>query len=176
MSIAAPLNDVVLRPTELGDLDFVVALERHPENAPFIGQWSRDEHAAALARSDREHWIIARAAAPAGERIGERVGFLIAYDLRAAGFGVHVKRVVVADKSRGVGRRALRRFIEHAVVDLAPPYIWLSVFPDNVRAQRCYTALGFREATLTTAERQVYQNAVEFSDESKVMLLAVASS
>jgi RimJ/RimL family protein N-acetyltransferase len=164
MSVAASSNDIVLRPTERHDLDFVLALERHPENAPFVGQWSREEHTAAIDRPDREHWIVEVAGAP------DPVGFLIAYDLRATGFGVHVKRIVVTDKSRGVGRCALRRFIEHAVRDLAPACIWLTVFAENVRAQRCYAALGFREAALTTAERRLYQDAVDFSDASKVML------
>ncbi len=170
MSVPPLLTDVVLRPTELDDLDFVLSLERHPENAPFIGQWSREEHAATIERPDREHWIIEVVGAP------DPVGFLIAYDLRATGFSVHVKRVVVMDKSRGVGRLALRRFIEHAVRDLAPARIWLTVFTGNVRAQRCYAALGFREVALTRAERRVYQDAVEFSDESKVMLLHVAAA
>src|SRR5438045_2458371 len=91
MSVPASSTDVELRPTGLHDLDFVLAVERHPENAPFIGQWSREEHAAAIDRPDREHWIVEVAGAP------DPVGFLIAYDLRAAGFGVHVKRIVVTD-------------------------------------------------------------------------------
>ena len=164
--VATIVTDVVLRPTEHRDLAFVVALERHPDNAPFVGQWSPTEHAAVIAAADREHWIIERAGAP------DPVGFLIAYDLRARGFGVHVKRIVVSDKSRGVGRRALARFIERATRHLAPPYIWLSVFAENLRAQRCYRALGFCETPLTPNERLMYHDAVGgFSNESKLMFL-----
>ena len=50
-----------LRPTELEDLDAVVAIEQHPENRPFIGQWSREDHAATSQSAAREHWIIERA-------------------------------------------------------------------------------------------------------------------
>jgi RimJ/RimL family protein N-acetyltransferase len=133
-----------LRPTRPEDLDFVLALERGPENTPFIGQWSREEHEAAIARADREHWII--------ESSGAAVGYLIAYDLVATGFDVYVKRIVAAEKSRGVGRQALRAFARHAFADLGARSIWLSVFTDNVRAQRAYAALGFRIATMTAEE------------------------
>ncbi len=136
---------VRLRPTTLGDLDFVVALERHPENVGFVGQWSREEHASAIERADREHWIVERVAT------AEPVGFLVAFDLVASGFGAYVKRIVVAEKARGLGREALLAFLRHATRELAAPYVWLNVAADNVRAQRTYTALGFR--VLSPAER-----------------------
>jgi ribosomal protein S18 acetylase RimI-like enzyme len=142
---------VRLRLTTRDDLDFVFALERVPENAAFVGQWSREEHAAAVARPDREHWIIERVPG------AERAGFLIAFELVAHGFGVYVKRIVVDEKSRGLGREALARFLEHARRDLAAPYAWLNVAPDNARAQRAYTALGFR--ALDVAERAGLEHA-----------------
>src|SRR5258706_134123 len=114
--MAKPPSDVALRPTETDDLAFVLALERHPDNGRFVCRWTRDEHAAAIVRADREHWIIERPGTP------DPAGFLIAYDLRATGFGVHVKRIVVTDKSCGVGRRALTRVLEHALRDLAASY------------------------------------------------------
>ena len=138
------------------DLDFVLALERTPENASFVGQWSREEHAAAFARA-RSRALDHRA--PRGRR---RAGFLIAYDLVASGFGAYVKRVVVDEKSRGLGREALAQFLEHARSELAAPYVWLTVYRDNARAQRVYRALGFR--TLTPAERAELAGADEIGD------------
>jgi ribosomal protein S18 acetylase RimI-like enzyme len=136
---------VRLRPTTRDDLDFVFALERMPENAPFVGQWSREEHAAAIERADREHWIIERVPG------AERAGFLIAFDLVAAGFGAYVKRIVIDEKSRGLGREALAAFLRHARHDLGAPYAWLNVAVENARAQRAYTALGFRRSTRRSA-------------------------
>lgn len=145
LGVAARAPRVRLRPSTHADLDFVLALERKPENAGFVGQWSRDEHESAIARPDREHWIIERASN------AERAGFLIAYDPVARGFGAYVKRIVVDEKSRGLGREALARFLEHARHALRAPYVWLNVSADNARAQRVYTALGFR--VLELAER-----------------------
>ncbi len=42
---------VYRRPTRLADLNFVVATEQHPDNRAFVGQWSRQEHASAVARA-----------------------------------------------------------------------------------------------------------------------------
>ena len=164
MTPGAGPPDVRLRPTRPEDLDFVVALERSAENTPFVGQWSREEHAAAIARLDREHCII--------ERSGAAAGYLIAYDLIAAGLDVYVKRVVAAEKSQGVGRESLRAFTRHAFAELGAHSVWLSVFAENVRAQRAYAALGFRVAALREDERASRSVAVGgFSDRSLVMIL-----
>jgi diamine N-acetyltransferase len=45
----SPAGLVRLRPTAEADLDWVLALERDPANTPFIGSWTREEHAAAIA-------------------------------------------------------------------------------------------------------------------------------
>lgn len=124
-----------LRPTREEDLSFVRELERDPENMPFISQWTRDQHADAIRRSDREHWIIESGNGP--------LGYLIAYDLKEQDSGVYVKRIVVDPKSTGLGRAALAEFLEHAYRDLGTDYVWLAVGPGNDRAQRSYLALGF---------------------------------
>ena len=131
--------DVRRRPTAEDDLDFELALESQPESALFVGQWSRDEHRDAIARADREHWILVEA------RSRERLGYLIAFDLRALDCGVYVKRIVADAKGKGVGRQALLGFARHAFEDLAAPYVWLSVDPENLRGQSCYRAIGFAE-------------------------------
>jgi ribosomal protein S18 acetylase RimI-like enzyme len=149
--------DVTRRPTRDEDLDFVLALESQPENARFVGQWSRDEHRDAMARPDREHWILADA------RSRERLGYLIAFDLRAQHCGVYVKRIVSDVKSKGVGREAMRGFAHHAFEDLAAPFVWLSVDQDNERGKRCYRALGFAELVAEPDELARLDRSVERS-------------
>jgi ribosomal protein S18 acetylase RimI-like enzyme len=128
-----------LRPTRADDLAFVLRHERRAENTPFIGQWSEEEHRGAIADPEREHYII--------EGGGIRLGYLIAYDLRRGGDGVYVKRIVVADKSRGLGRAAMDLYCRHAFDDLGAAFVWLSVYPENERAQRTYHAAGFGDFT-----------------------------
>jgi len=163
----SPAGLVRLRPTAEADLDWVLAQERDPANAPFIGSWTREQHLAAIAALDREHWTIERA----GD--GERVGYLIAFDLRASGHGVYVKRIVVADKSRGLGRDALAGFARRAFAELGASHLWLSVFRENLRAQRSYQSLGFAIQELPPARRIELQGVASgFSEKSHVMVLA----
>jgi len=155
-------GDVLLRPTRLEDLDFVLALEQDAENRPFIGSWTREQHADAIRSPVREHWVIERA---------QPEGYLIVYDLRELGQGVYVKRMVVAPKGLGVGRAALQALVEHAFADLDVPYVWLAVFRDNLRAQRTYAGLGFEIGALGEAERAALQSIETFSERSHIMFL-----
>ena len=159
-------QDLRVRRTTEDDLEFVLTLEQDPETRPFIGQWTREQHAQALTQSDREHWIVERGSQH------ERVGYIILYDVIAAGYGVYVKRIAIADKSRGVGRRALAALVDHALEELASPSVCLAVFPHNLRARRSYAAIGFSEVTLFPPERLDMQQRVDpFPDECLVMLV-----
>jgi diamine N-acetyltransferase len=130
--------EVRLRPSRPEDLAFVTALERDAENRKIIGQWSDEEHLAAMrGEAGRWHSII--------ERDGEPDGYMIAYDCRAAGGGVHLKRVLVGDKERGTGKAAMRLFVDETFARLAPDFIWLNVYDHNARAQAVYRSLGFRD-------------------------------
>lgn len=159
-------EDLFVRRTVPDDLDFVLALEQHPDNRSFIGQWPREEHASTLTRTDREHWIVLRG------RQRERVGYVILYDVIAHGYGVYIKRIAIADKSRGLGRRALAALVEHAFNDLAAPSVCLAVYPQNLRARRSYGAIGFAAVTLFPEERRDMQTRVDpFPDECLIMLV-----
>lgn len=145
---------VSLRPTRPDDLAFVSRLEREPENRGFIGQWSDEEHLAAIAGTTRtEHWIIERDGAPAG--------FLIAYDCRHAGAGFYVKRIVVGDKSRGTGSAALRGFNERVFAMQGAACVWLLVREGNARAQHVYANLGYERFEPTAEEAARYDSAAE---------------
>ena len=131
--------NVRLRPSRPEDLAFITTLERDAENRKIIGQWSDEEHLAAMrGEANRWHSII--------ERDGERAGYLIGYDSReASGGGVYLKRILVGDKQRGTGKAAVRCFLDETFARLAPTFIWLHVYDWNARAQAVYLALGFRD-------------------------------
>jgi ribosomal protein S18 acetylase RimI-like enzyme len=157
---------VQLRPSREADIDFVLRLERDPENSPFVASWSREQHLGVITggQPGRAHWIIeAPGVAPApgsGERQPARaVGYLISYDLRASGHGMHIKRMVVAEKNQGIGRQALEQFVRSGAGggrgggDGEGGFIWLDVMAENHRAQAAYRAAGFRILSLSPAER-----------------------
>jgi diamine N-acetyltransferase len=132
---------VWLRRTTPDDLDFVLAAEGDEENAPFIGQWRREEHAAALADGDVAHLIIGRA------EDGRRVGYVILTGLTDAERGIRLRRICVTEKGRGYGREAVRLVQRLAFEELGASRLWLMVRSHNARAQRLYESAGLiREA------------------------------
>ena len=144
---------MLLRPTTLDDLDYILALEHRPDNRDFIGRWAREQHVDAMSRVDREHLVIA------GDD-GAPLGYLIAYDVIADGYGIYVKRIAVGERSRGVGRAALAQFAERPWVTRAS-LISLAVRPHNARAQRCYVASGFEQWLLDETSRATFLDRVD---------------
>ena len=128
---------VRLRPTTPADLDWVVAAEGHPENAPFVTQWTRGQHAVALDNPDSRHLVI--------ESVpdGRAVGFVILAGLAGARGGIELRRIVVTDKGRGYGREALRLVKTMAFREPGAHRLWLDVRTNNPKAKRLYEEEGF---------------------------------
>jgi len=127
---------VRLRRSTPQDLAFVTRLERLPEHLDAIGQWSDEEHLAAIERrGNREHFIV--------ERDGVAAGYLIFYDGRTRSPSVYLKRILVAEKERGTGRQAVARFLEEAFGREGVDFAWLVVRNGNARAQAVYRKVGF---------------------------------
>ena len=127
---------VRLRPTAPADVAFVTGLERDADNRDFIGQWTDEEHLAAI-RGDRGrlHRVIEVDGAPAG--------YVITYDGGAYSPSTYVKRILVADKGRGTGQAAMELVLAEAFSHPANRFVWLLVRDWNARAQAVYRKLGF---------------------------------
>lgn len=142
MSTAAAANRpqparVRLRPTMQSDLEFVLSLERDPENLPYITPWEKIQHEAAIRFPDFRHFII-----EAGPDL-EAAGFLILIGCRNQHQSIELKRMVVRDKGRGFGRAALRVVKKIAFDDLGAHRFWLDVKKRNARARALYDSEGF---------------------------------
>lgn len=126
-----------LRPTMQSDLDYVLSLERDPENLPYITPWEKIQHEAAIRFPDFRHFII-----EAGPDL-ERGGFLILIGCRNQHQSIELKRMVVQNKHQGVGRAALRVVKKIAFDDLGAHRFWLDIKKRNTRAQALYVSEGF---------------------------------
>ena len=141
MARAAAAMDVSVRPSTPDDLAFVLAAERAPDNAPFVLQWTREQHLHALSDPSYAHWII--------ESGGRPAGYLILMDLFSPHESLQFRRLVVLDKGRGIGRAAVRLVKEAAFGRFGAHRLWLDVMEHNQRAQALYASEGFvREGTL----------------------------
>ncbi|MGA0569204.1 GNAT family N-acetyltransferase [Variovorax sp. VNK109] len=142
------MTRVRLRPTMQSDLDFVLTLERDPENLPFITPWERTQHEAAIRFPDFRHFII-----EAGPDF-ESAGFAIVIGCRSQHQSIELKRMVVQVKGQGTGRAAFRVLKRIAFDDLGAHRLWLDVKSMNTRARGLYESEGFQvEGTLRDAVR-----------------------
>lgn len=145
---------VRLRPTMQSDLDFVLLLERDPDNLPFITPWDRTQHEAAIRFPDFRHFIV-----EGGPGL-DAAGFLILIGCRSPHRSLELKRMVVQKKGQGVGRTALRVAKKIAFENLGAHRLWLDVKSRNQRALAFYLGEGFqlegtlREAVLDSAGYQ----------------------
>lgn len=121
----------------LSDLDFVLSVERDPDNLPFITPWERTQHEGAVRFPDFRHFIVE---AGPGTRA---VGFVILQGCRNPQRAVELKRIVLQDKGRGLGRACVRQLKRMAFRDLHAHRYWLDVKSLNVRAQALYASEGF---------------------------------
>ncbi|MGZ5270593.1 MAG: GNAT family N-acetyltransferase [Ramlibacter sp.] len=137
-----------LRPTMQSDLDFVLSLERDPDNLPFITPWERTQHEAAIRFPDFRHFVI-----EAGDDLAA-AGFMILIGCRSPHQSLELKRMVVQRKGQGFGRAALRVAKKVAFDDLGAHRFWLDVRTRNTRARGLYESEGFAlEGTLREAVR-----------------------
>ena len=119
------------------DLEFVLSLERDPENLPYITPWERIQHEAAIRFPDFRHFII-----ECGPDL-EAGGFLILIGCRNQHQSIELKRMVVQHKNQGFGRAALRVVKKIAFDDLGAHRLWLDIKKRNTRAKSLYDSEGF---------------------------------
>jgi diamine N-acetyltransferase len=128
-----------LRPTREDDLDYVVAAEADPDNAPFLAPSPHEEHRGFLRDPLQRHLIA--------EADGRAVGFAL-LRLHPDDRAVELRRLAVTEKGRGHGRTALRLAIELAFEQHGAHRLWLDVKPHNERALALYRSAGFVEEGL----------------------------
>lgn len=134
--------EIVLRKTEVTDLDNVLNAESHPENSIYVYQWSFNEHKMSLSDLNMLHYVICN-------ENNEFYGYVILDNLQDISSSVNLRRLVVTKKGMGIGRIVLQKIQKIAFEELKIHRLWLDVFVDNHRAYELYKKVGFRlEGTL----------------------------
>lgn len=123
----------------VSDLDFVLSVERDPDNLPYITPWERTQHEGAIRFPDFRHFIV-----EAGPGFAA-AGFVILQGCRNPHGSVELKRIVLQAKGQGIGRQCVRLLAAMAFRDLHAHRFWLDVKSGNARAQALYRSEGFVE-------------------------------
>jgi RimJ/RimL family protein N-acetyltransferase len=80
------------------------------------------------------------------------VGYLILFGIGDEDRSLLLKRIVIAEKGKGLGRDTMRLLKKIAFEQLGAHRLWLDVVVHNTRAQRLYETEGFIvEGTLREA-------------------------
>ena len=155
---------MLLRLATSDDILGIVALERLPESARFVGQWSKERHRAAFAGNDARYFVCdASSFSPEVSELEIDGGvklraFGILRGLAETSGSIELKRLVVHPPGRGFGRQILTELLHIAFDDFHAHRFFLDVFEDNARARHLYRSLGFveegvmREAALRNGE------------------------
>lgn len=134
-------DGLTLRPTKVSDLSFVLAAECSEDNRDYVSQQTFEEHSALTDDPDVLHLIIEEGSNP--------VGYTIIAGLTKQSRSIELRRIVITEKGRGLGRKAIRLCKELAFEHLNAHRLWLDVVHYNTRAQHLYASEGFvREGVL----------------------------
>lgn len=147
---------LILRLTTENDLPFVFEIEKKAADERFVTSETIENHKLYLSDSDIRHFII--------EEDEKAVGYAILAGLDDANENVEFRRMVIAEKGNGFGRRALRLIKKLAFEELNAHRLWLDVKDFNERARKLYESENF------TTEG-IWREAVKAEDGSRESLV-----
>lgn len=127
--------------TEIKDIPEIKEIESRAENNRFIIPYSAARHQEVIKNADEVHFKII-----IDQKI---VGFIILAGLESRHQALEFRRIVIAKKGKGLGRKAIQWIKKYAFETLGFHRLWLDVFDFNDPAQHLYTSEGFtREGLL----------------------------
>ena len=129
---------MLLRAAILTDLPHIVALERLPESRRYVGQWTDEHHARAMAGPDARYFVHQ-------DETGQITAYLILLGFEEGSASIEFKRFVVAQTGRGLGRRLLAEMLRIVFDQIRAHRFFLDVVEDNARARHLYRSFGFTE-------------------------------
>jgi RimJ/RimL family protein N-acetyltransferase len=140
---------MLLRPARPEDIPALIALERLPESARFVGQWSEERHRATLLSPDARYFVSDAENSIASQADYNPLrAFAILRGFAETSGAIELKRLVVHPPGQGLGRQILAELIDLAFEQFHAHRLFLDVFDDNPRAFHLYQGLGFVEEGL----------------------------
>jgi diamine N-acetyltransferase len=128
---------MTVRTAGLIDLPYILRLEQEFCSLGFVGSDAEELHRHRIASLDCSYLVF--------ELDGATVGFAILCGLNSVNRNIELKRVIVSEPGKGLGREGLRLIVRKAFCEMSAHRLWLDVYEDNERARRVYRALGFVE-------------------------------
>ncbi len=129
-------SDIILRALRPDELAHVLAWEADPAIAAWILADAAEVHRHRMADPSFSYLAIVH-----DSRL---VGFIV-LGLESHGVRVEFRRIVIAERGRGLGRAAVAALPHFCHKRWGTTSLWLDVFADNVCARHIYAQCGWRE-------------------------------
>ena len=117
-------------------IPFIMSTERTTGFETLVGRWEEARHRNALAAGRHAYFIARMDSKP--------IGFVILRDWASPERVTLVKRIAVCSPGQGAGRKLLNAVVDRVFKETDAWRLWLGVFPENIRAQKSYAAVGFQ--------------------------------
>ncbi|MFT4665721.1 MAG: diamine N-acetyltransferase [Polaribacter sp.] len=125
-----------LRAAILTDLDLLISTEQTKTNSRYICPNTKAEHELNLQNEDLAYFMV--------ESIEDKfIGYVILAGKTNLSSSIELRRIVIAEKGKGYGRKALILIKKYAFEELAANRLWLDVFEFNKVGLRLYPSVGF---------------------------------
>lgn len=132
------MNDLLIFKTEKSDIDTIVSMEKNNENSQFIFPNSKEEHYKLITDANVEHLVLKSE----NDKI---IGFIILTGLKNNNKSIEFRRIVIQEKGKGFGRKAIKEVKQHCFENLNCHRLWLDVLETNESAKYLYRSEGFKE-------------------------------
>lgn len=139
IQIEEKLNSIVLRNTREADINYVVDFEQRPDNALYVGQWTKEQHLNSIYQEDILHLIVE------DKPTNKPVGYVIIAGITNSNKNIEFRRIVISEKGKGYGRETIKLIKKISFEQLHAHRLWLDVRLKNYIAQNLYKSEGFIE-------------------------------
>ena len=130
--------NLLINKTQKSDISTIVSMEQDSENSQFIFPNSADEHINLLLDENIEHLLLK-------SENNETIGFVILAGLRDKNRSIEFRRIVINQKGKGFGRKAIQEIKRFCFKEMKCHRLWLDVLENNERAVHLYQSEGFKE-------------------------------
>lgn len=127
------------RKTNIEDITQIIMTEEKYKD--FVGQWSFEQHQMALSDKNTAHIIF-------NDETQEFIGYAILKGLTNTNKSIELMRIAINQPNNGYGKKAIKLLLNWCFNGLHAHRVWLDVREHNVRAQKVYKKIGFKEEGL----------------------------
>lgn len=126
-------------------------MEQDVSNVEFIIPYDLTEHQKVMNEKSEEHLSIF-------DENSRLIGFILLAGLHSDNNAIEFKRIVVSDKGKGYGSKAIHLIQKKCFGEYHCNRLWLDVFDFNLKAIHIYEKLGFRKESVKSVYIRSHQS------------------